>query len=84
MAGDALIANNAEGINVAGAGGELSSGLFGRKVLCRSHDLARLGQWHLVGQTGNAKIGDLNLVVRGDKQVTRLHIAVDQSLAVRH
>ena len=60
----------------------LAGGLFRGQVLGGAHHLAGLGQRHLVGQAGDAEVGDLDAAVRGDQQVARLDVAVDQALRV--
>ena len=57
-------------------------GLFGREVLGGSHHLAGLRQRNLVGQAGDAEVGDLDPAVGSDQQVARLDVAVHQALGV--
>ena len=43
-----------------------------------------LGQRDLVGEAGDAEVRDLDAAVRGDQEVARLDVAVDQALGVGH
>ena len=52
------------------------------QVLGCSHDLAGCRQRHLVGQAGNAKVGHLDPLVRGNNQVAGFDVPVNQPLAV--
>ena len=54
----------------------------GRQVLGGAHHLAGLRQRDLVGQAGDAEVGDLDPAVGGDQQVARLDVAVHQALGV--
>ena len=65
-----------------GAGGGLAGGLFRGKVLGGAHHLAGLGQRDLVGQAGDAEVGDLDPAVGRDQQVARLDVAVHQALGM--
>ena len=57
--------------------------LLGREVLHRAHDLAGRGERHLVGDAGDAEVGDLDPAVGRDQQVARLDVAVHEAGGVR-
>jgi hypothetical protein len=47
-----------------------------------THDLTGCSQRYLVGNARNTEVGDLDLVVWGDQQVSRLDVAVNQTVLV--
>jgi hypothetical protein len=51
--------------------------------LNRPHDLTGCGEPNLVGDSGDAEVGDLDLTIRGDQKVSRLHVTVNQAGLVR-
>ena len=58
--------------------------LLGREVGGGAHDRTGLGQALLgVHGPGDAEVGDLDVPVRRDQHVPRLHVAVDHAVPVR-
>jgi hypothetical protein len=57
--------------------------LLGREVLHGAHDLTGRGQRHLVGDAGDAEVGDLDPAVGGDEEVSGLDVAVHEAGRVR-
>ena len=53
--------------------------LLGREVLHGAHDLAGRGERHLVGDAGDAEVGDLDAAVGRDQQVAGLDVAVHEA-----
>ncbi|MCY1234098.1 hypothetical protein D9M72_466700 [compost metagenome] len=80
MPGEALVADDAERVDVRGAGGGLSGCLLRCEVLGRAHDLTGLGQRDLVRQPGDAEVCDFDAAIRGDQQVAGLNVTVHQAL----
>ena len=60
----------------------LARGLLGGEILGGAHDLSGGGQRNLVGEPGDAEVGDLHPAVGRDQQVSRLDVAVNESLGV--
>ena len=60
----------------------MPAGLFRGQVLHGAHHLTGGGQRHLVGDAGDAEVGDLDPAVRRDEQVARLDVTVHQSRRV--
>ena len=71
LAGQALVRDDAERVDVGGGGCRVPGRLLGGEVLHRAHDLAGRGERHLVGDARDAEVGDLHPAVGSDQQVAR-------------
>ena len=79
-----LVEHHSEGVDVAARVHPLALGLLGREVGGRAHDGAGLSQALLgVHGPGDAEVRDLDVPLRGDQDVARLHVAVDHPVPVR-
>ena len=81
--GQALVADQAQGVDVAGRRGQPALGLLGREVLRGADDLAGLGQRDAAGRMGDAEVGDLHAAVGADQDVPGLDVAVHHAGRVR-
>ena len=82
-AGQALVGDRAEGVDVAGRRRPAALRLLRREVVGGADDLAGAGQRHARRRPGDPEVGDLDDAVVGDQHVARLHVAVDEAGAVR-
>ena len=81
--GEALVADQAERVDVAGRRGQPALGLLGREVLGGADDLAGAGQRDAAGRPGDAEVGDLHAAVGADQDVAGLDVAVHHAGPVR-
>jgi hypothetical protein len=77
--GEQLVRDDAEGVEVGGAGGGLAEGLLGREVVRRAEHLAGLGVSRPVDGAGDAEVGELHRAVGHDEDVRGLDVAVDDA-----
>ena len=82
-AGQALVADDAEGVDVGGRGDLHALRLLGGEVLRGAHDHAGAGERGGVAGLGDAEVGQLDHAVRADQQVARLDVAVHDAGPVR-
>ena len=82
-AGEQLVQHGAEGVHVGRRGHRLATDLLGRGVLRRHHPHAALGLVVLaIHQLGDAEVEQLGLAVRGDQDIGRLEVAMDDEVLV--
>ena len=82
LAGEHLVEDDSERVEVGALVDRLAAGLLGRQVLRRPDDRARLG--HLGGpRARDPEIGHLDVPVGADDHVVRLDVAVDDLVSVR-
>ena len=77
-AGEGFVRDDSERVNVCSGGCGVTAGLFRREVLNSSHHLTGCRQRHLVGNTRNTKVGDLDAALGRDEEVAGLDIAVNK------
>src|SRR5690606_31442750 len=77
-----FVGDDSERVDVGAGGGRMPAGLFRREVLHGAHHLSGGGEWHLVGDAGDAEVGDLDVAVRRDQQVSGLDVPVHQTSGV--
>ena len=83
MTDQAFVPDNTQRVHIGGRGCRLTGCLFGCQILGCTHHLTGSGQRNLVRKPSNTEVGNLHPVIRGDHQVTGLHIAVHEALSVR-
>ena len=83
LAGEALVGDDAERVDVGRGGGSVAACLLGCQVLHRTHDLTGGRQRHLVGNASDAEVGDLDAALGRNEQVARLDVTVHQASVVR-
>ena len=77
FAGQHFIEHDAQRKNVAAAVHGASLHLLGRHIAGRAHDVRGLLRAAELKNLGGAKVGDFDSVVRGEHQVGRLNVAVN-------
>ncbi len=75
-AGEHLLRDDPQGVEVAGAGGSTAERLLGREVLRRAQHLAGTRVRGAVDGPGDAEVGELHPPVGGDEDVGGLDVAV--------
>ena len=80
--GQHLEEDDPEGVDVGRAGDLVTACLFGAEVVDGPEGRARDRHRRLGDGPGDAEVGDLHVPAVGDEDVARLHVAVDDSLAV--
>ena len=81
--GQALVAHDAQGVDVPRRPGLRTAGLFGGDVVRGAHHHARAGDRHRVRGLGDAEVGQLHLAVDPDEDVARFDVAVHVAPLVR-
>ena len=81
-AGEELVEDDAEGVDVAERVDLLAARLLGRDVLARADDGPRDRHALDVDRARDAEVGHLRLAVLVEQHVLRLHVAVDEPAAV--
>ena len=81
-AGQQLVEDDADRVQVRAGVDRLALRLLGREVLRRAHDRARLGHVRGAG-AGDAEVGDLDAALVVDEHVLRLEVAVHDTALVR-
>ena len=66
-AGEGLVGDDAERVDVGAGRRGVPARLLGREVLHGAHDLAGGRERHLVGDAGDAEVGDLDAAVGRDR-----------------
>ena len=83
LAGAHLVDDRAEAEQVGPGVARFADGLLGRHVQRRARDKTGARQLHIVGDAGQAEIGQLHAVVRRLQQnIARLDVAMDEPLRV--
>ena len=77
-----FVANDSQRVHVAGRNCVFAEGLLGCDVLGRAHHHPGLGHWHRVDRFGDAKVGEFDLAVRCDEDVSRFDVTVHQACGV--
>ena len=77
-----FVEDDAQGPEVGPGVDFVAAGLFGRHVGDRPHGRSGLGQPGFAGQLGQSEIEDLGQAVRGDHDIARLDVAVDDAVFV--
>ena len=75
-AGEQLVEDHPEGVDVGGRGGRVAEDAFGGQVGGGAEQVAG-GEGGLAGRRGDAEVEHLDLAVRGQEHVARLDVAVD-------
>ena len=81
-AGERLVRDDAQRVDVGRRGRRVPARLLRREVLHRAHHLAGRGQRNLVGDPGDAEVGDLDPAIRRDQQVAGFDVAVHEARGV--
>jgi hypothetical protein len=82
-AGQALVGDHAQRVDVAGRCGGPAGGLLGRQVAGRAEHRVAVVACLLAGRPRDTEVGDLDGAVRAYQQVARLDVAVHQPGPVR-
>ena len=82
-AGQALIGHHSQGVQIAGRGGLVSLGPFGRQVAGRADQLPAGRDLRRADGARDTEIGDLDDAARSKQQVARLDVAMDHPGGVR-
>ena len=80
--GQHLIKNDPGGINIARCLSAFASGLFGRKIMYRTHDVVSARQRRAVGNAGDPEVRHLNMPVCVNKNILRLNIPMNDPVSV--
>ncbi len=83
LTGQGLIGDDAQGVEIGSGSRSLAGGLLGSEVLGGAHDLPGLRQRGLVGDSGDAEVGDLDSEVRRHEDIAGLDVTVDHTHLVR-
>src|SRR6266536_803395 len=81
-AGEQLEGDDRECITVAGRAGALALGLLGREVPGGSHHRPGHREGLHAGSAGDPEVGDTQRALSVEQEVARLHVPVDDSVAV--
>ena len=82
VAGQELVEDDAEGVDVGGRGGAVAEDAFGGEVGGGAEQVAG-GEGGVMSAPGDAEVEDLDLSGRGQEHVARLDVAVDDPGRVR-
>ncbi len=84
LAGHHFIKDDSERIDIGATVDALAFHLFGRHIARSADNSARAGHAHLRGfeRSGEAEIGDVDLIVLADKNVVRLEVTMDDAFGV--
>src|SRR5690606_39686281 len=78
-AGEGVICDDAERVDVVRRGGRMPARLLRREVLHRTHHLTGGRERHLIRDPSDAEVGDLDAPVGRDEQVAGLDVAVHEA-----
>ncbi len=81
-AGDGLVEDYAQSIQVASRGRRFAHSLFRRHVARGAHDRSRLGEGDGRGGPSDTEVSDLRFAFGGEKDILRLYVAVDHAPGV--
>src|SRR5215210_1544535 len=83
LSGEAVVEEDADGVEIAPGGGLLAPELLGRHVAGAADDLSGPSRLFLLDEAGDAEVRDLDGAFPRDQDVGGLYIAVDDPAPVR-